>query len=135
MFYDFDFTIPAGTAQTSPATKRMKLAHGIIHTVRVFFPPGPRGEVSFQVFEGGHQVYPTNQGGVFNADNVYISSEDYYELTRAPYELVAKGWSPSATYDHTVRIQFGLLESKIALATLRIASGMEKFFKALGVKV
>lgn len=135
MFYDFSLTIPAGTAKDSPAERRMKLTHGIIHTFRLYFPPGPRGEVDVTVLEGGHQVYPTNRGGSFNADNLYISFDDYYELTRAPFELVARGWSPDADYSHTVRIEIGLLESRIALASIRMARGLEKFFRTLGIKV
>lgn len=135
MFYDFALTIPAGTAQASPAEQVMKLTHGVVHTVRLYFPPGPRGEVNVAIFESGHQVYPTNRGGVFNADNVYISFDDYYELFRAPYRLVAKGWAPDADYEHTVRIELGVIESKIALASLKVARGLEKFLKVIGIGV
>ena len=124
MFYDFAVTIPAGTTQASPKEERLKLSHGIIHTFRLYFPPGPRGEVNLAIFDALHQVWPTNSGGAFNADNVYISFDDYYELLNAPYELVAKGWSPSADYSHTIRVEIGLLESKVALAWLRIAKGL-----------
>ena len=135
MFYDFALTIPAGTAKSSPAVQRMKMTHGVIHDVRIYYPPGPRGEVDVAIFEGGHQVYPTNRGGSFNADNVYINFGDYYELFDAPYELTAKGWAPDADYDHTIRIEIGLIESKIALASLTVARGLERFFKAIGIKV
>ena len=135
MFYDFALTITAGKTEASPATQKMKLTHGVIHTVRIYFPPGPRGEVNVAIFEGGSQIYPTNRGGEFNADNLYINFDDFYELFRAPYELVAKGWSPDASYDHTVRIEVGILESRIALASLKLARGLERFLKALGIGV
>lgn len=135
MFYDFALTIPAGTTEANPATLDMKLTHGVIHTIRLNFPPGPRGEVNVDIYHGGHQLYPTNTGGEFNADNTYITFDDYYELDEAPYKLRARGWAPTADYNHTIRIEIGLLESKIALASLRVAKGLDKFFKALGIKV
>ena len=135
MFYDFALTIPAGTAEASPIRQGMDLTHGVIHSVRIIFPPGPRGEVSVQIYDGGHQLYPTNSGGVFNADNIAISFDDYYELLRGKYDLEARGWSPDADYQHVIRIQIGVLESRVALASLRVAKGLDKFFRAIGLKV
>lgn len=135
MFYDFAFTIPAGTLERSPATQRLKLTHGVIHTVRLFFPPGPKGLVSVVVNHGGHQLYPTNPQGQYNAEDVYIAFDDFYPLFAAPYELVARGWSPDAIYAHTITIEIGLLQSKFALAMLRVAAALERFLEFLGLGV
>jgi hypothetical protein len=135
MFYDFALTITAGTTEANPAEQEMKLTHGVIQTVRLFFPPGPRGEVNVAIYHQEHQLYPTNPGGAFNADNVYISFDDYFELFSPPYVLLARGWAPTASYNHTVRIEIGVIESKIALIGLRVAKALDKFFNILGVKV
>ena len=133
MFYDFEITIAAGTTQASPKEVEMKLTHGVIHAVRIDFPPGPRGEVYLAIFQGSIQRYPFNRGGYFRADNTYINFDEYLELKAEPYLLTAKGWSPSATYDHTLHIQIGVIESKIALASLKLATGLEKFLKLVGI--
>jgi hypothetical protein len=135
MFYDFTLTIPAGTPAEAPEELELQLSHGIVHTVRLDFPPGPRGEVSIIICDALHQVFPTNEGGVFNADNTYINFNDYYDLTRAPYLLTAKGWSPDADYDHTIHIEIGVLESKMAMAALRVAAALESFISFFSVKV
>lgn len=135
MFYDFVITIPASTAATSPTVLDMKLTHGVIHTVRIDFPPGPRGEVNLVIFKGGTQLYPFNLEGYFNTDNRYITFDDYQELFSAPYTLTAKGWSPDADYDHTLHIEIGLIESKVALASLKLARALEKFLKLVGIGV
>ena len=135
MFYDFELTVPAGTPAATPTEVKMQLTHGVVHTVRVDFPPGPRGEVYLAIFQGGVQRYPFNRGGYFRADNTYINFDDYLELTRAPYLLTAKGWAPTAAYDHTLHIEIGLVESRIALASLRLAAGLEKFLKLVGIGV
>ncbi len=135
MFYDFEIVIPAGTTQASPKEVEMKLTHGVIHAVRIDFPPGPRGEVYLAIFQGSIQRYPYNRGGYFRADNTYINFDEYLELKSEPYVLTAKGWSPGAAYDHTLHIQIGVIESKIALASLKLATGIEKFLKLVGIGV
>jgi hypothetical protein len=133
MFYDFEITIPAGTTQASPKEVELKLTHGVIHTVRIDFPPGPRGEVYLAIFQGSVQRYPYNRGGSFRADNTYVNFDDFLELNSEPYTLLARGWSPGAIYDHTLHIEIGLIESKIALASLKLATGIEKFLKLVGI--
>lgn len=135
MFYDFAFTITAGKTKAAPAEQVLKLTHGVIHTVRLDFPPGPRGEVNIALYHEGHQLYPTNPDGAFNADNTYINYDDFFELLTEPYSLKARGWAPTANYDHTVHIEIGVMESKLALAMLKLALGMEKFLKMVGIKV
>lgn len=135
MIYDFEVTVTAGTALATPKESRLKLTHGVIHQLNIDIPPGPRGELYFVILVGGSQLYPHNQGGYFRTDNRLIAFNEYFELTSAPYELTFKGWAPTAAYDHTVHIEVGLIESKIALASLRVAKGLEKFFTAIGLKV
>ncbi len=135
MFYDFTFTITKGKTKAAPEELELKLTHGVIHTVRMDFPPGPRGEVNMVLYHEEHQLYPTNPDGAFNADNTYINYEDYFELSTAPYTLKARGWAPAADYNHTVHIEVGIIESKIALASLRVAAGLEKFLKMVGIGV
>ena len=135
MFYDFAITVTAGKTEASPQEQTLKLTHGVIHTVRLDFPPGPRGEVNIALYHEEHQLYPTNLDGAFNADNTYINYDDFFELATAPYFLKARGWAPTANYDHTVHIEVGVMESKLALAMLKLALGMEKFLKMVGIKV
>lgn len=135
MFYDFAFTITKGTTKAAPEEAELHLTHGVIHTVRFDFPPGPRGEVDVVLYHEEHQLYPTNPDGSFNADNTYINYDDFFELTTEPYSLKARGWAPDADYDHTVHIEIGVMESKLAMAMIKLATGMEKFLKMVGIKV
>ncbi len=135
MFYDFAITILAGTTALAPKEETLKLTHGVIHTIRLDFPPGPRGEVNLALYHEEHQLYPTNPGGAFNADNTYVNFDDFFELSTAPYALKARGWSPTADYPHTIHIQVGVIESKIALASLKMAAMLEKFLKFWGMGV
>lgn len=135
MFYDFAITIPAGTLESSPEEIELKLVQGVIHTVRIDIPSGSRGEVHLIILRAEHQLYPTNLDGTFNTDNRYIEFPDVEELNAAPFSLIARGWSPDADYDHTYHIEIGLVESKFALASLKVAQSIEKFMKLLGIGV
>ena len=135
MFYDYSITIPAGTPESSPEEVELKLVHGVIHTVRIDIPTGSRGEVHLVIYRAEHQLYPTNPDGTFNTDGRYIEFPDIVELDAAPFSLIARGWSPDADYDHTYHIEIGIVESKFALASLKVAQGIEKFLKLIGIGV
>jgi hypothetical protein len=135
MFYDFAITIPAGTTESAPVEQELKLTHGVIHRVEVEFYPGPRRYVWIKIFHEEHQLYPTNPDGSFCTDGYTIAFDDYFELFTPPYSLLARGYSPNADYDHVVTVRIGVIESRIALATLRVAKALEKFLKVVGIKV
>lgn len=135
MFYNYVLTIPAGTTEEAPVKLEMTLAKGILQTVRLFFPPGPRGEVNVIIEGNSSQIYPSNEEGTFNADNLYINFDDYYEILQPPFRFTAKGWSPTADYEHTIRIQIGVIENRVAVVSIRLAKSFDKFFKLVGVRV
>lgn len=134
MFYDFEITIPAGTTKASPKEESFKLTKGVVHYVEVNFPAGCRGYVYLQLFDGEHQVWPTNRQGSFRGEGYTIPMNEYYKLYTSPYIIKAKGWSPDATYDHTLAVRIGSLKEE-ELEPLKEMPGMfSKFFKLLGVK-
>lgn len=135
MFYDFAITIPAGTSEDDPVEEELKLTHGVIHRVEVEFYPGPRRYVGLRIYHQEHQLYPTNPDGEFKTDGYTIAFDDFFELKTAPYALKARGYSPDADYSHVVTVRIGVVESKIALALLKMATGLEKFLKIVGIRM
>ena len=115
MFYDFSFTVPAGTTAALPHVEHVKLTHGIIHRVEVGFPDGCKGTVHVAIRHGLHQAFPTNPQGTFHSDSYNIAFNDHYPLTSKPYRLSLYGWSPGTTYPHDITIRIGLLPAKIIL--------------------
>lgn len=133
MFYDFAILVPAGTPADNPVEQTLKLTSGVVHRVEVEFPAGCRGEVSLVILLGGHQLFPTDPEGAFNAEGYTIPIDDYFPLDTPPYSLKAVAWSPDAVYSHTITVRVGILSEEL-LSPLTGMSGMlKKFLKFMGI--
>jgi hypothetical protein len=108
MLFDYDLTIPAGTTAAAPAVSSLKLTKGNITEIRVFFPPGCATLVHVVICDRLHQILPANPDGSLNYDDAIVVSHMGYELTDAPYELLAYGWAPDSMFDHTITLMFEL---------------------------
>ncbi|MBA7479976.1 hypothetical protein ES707_15420 [subsurface metagenome] len=135
MFYDFAIKIPKGTKEVAPVEQEFNLTHGIIHRVEVEFYPGPRRYVWVKIFHHEHQLWPTNLDGSFQTDAYTIAFDEYEELLEAPYNLLVRGYSPEADYDHVVTVRIGILESKTVILLLNALKGLMKLSKLMGIKV
>ena len=135
MYYDFSVTIPANTAKVAATKTVLKLTNGIIHRVEIQFPAGCAGLAHCQISQALHQRYPTNPQGDFSSDDFIIGIDDSLEFFAKPLELVATCWNTDDTYPHTLSIRIGLVESKAALLTIKVMTGMSKFLRLMGVKI
>jgi hypothetical protein len=108
MLFDYDLTIPAATAQASPASTIVKLTRGTLTRVDVLFPPGCASLVFVRVRDRLHQIVPANPEASLNWDGAIIRSDFELELVDSPYEIILEGWSPDAAYPHTVTFHFHL---------------------------
>lgn len=133
MYYDFSLTIPANTAAAAPTEQQVKLTHGIIHRVEIGFPAGCAGLVHLQIYEGGHQVWPTNKDGSFNTDNYTIPINDFYELFRRPHTLTLSGWNLDDTYGHTLEVRFGILPARVLLPEETFIAAFKKLLARLRI--
>ena len=48
--------------ETLPKRTVLKVSRGLVYKVEVDFPPGPTGLLKVQIFDGGHQVWPSTPG-------------------------------------------------------------------------
>lgn len=133
MWYEKSLTIPHGTAEKSLVSATIPVVKGVIHRVEVQFFPGPAREVSVIILHGEHQIFPTHPGSAFCSDAYTIAFDDYLELTAEPFELHIRGWAPSATYDHVVRVGIGLLDNQPMLFMLKVLRGLHKFLQLMRV--
>lgn len=108
MRFVYQLTIPAGTAKVSPAVSTVKLGKGSINRIEVGFPPGPATLVSVAIKDRIYQIAPANPDGGFAWDDHTYEFNTNYPLTDPPYELLLVGWSPDATFEHTVTFHFDL---------------------------
>jgi len=111
----FDFTIkttksPAYSAD-APLETELQLKPGIIHKLDVRFRSGCASLVSLKILQGIYQIWPSNPLGMFVSDNEVISFREFFNMFDSPYKLHALTWNDDDTYDHSINLRFGILES------------------------
>lgn len=133
MFYDFAVIVPANTLESAPVEQVLKLTHGIIHRVEVQFPIGTQALTHCKIYEGGHQLYPTNPEGNFASDGYVIPIDDYFELSTGSYSLKVKAWNDDDTYAHTLTFRVGILPQEVISPFFGIGGMLRKFLRLVGI--
>lgn len=126
MIYTYDLVVPANTLESAPVSQVMHLTAGVVHKLEVFFAAGCHHMVKVVIRDGLHQVWPTNPDAQLKANDHTISYPVWYDLAEAPYELVAYGWSPDTTYDHTITIRLGIDRREVLLPGERSAGILDR---------
>lgn len=102
MLFTGEITIPAGTALNSPAETSIKLTKGLIVQLDAYFPPGNFCEAYITFHRARHQIFPLNPDGYLKGNAVMLTGPVFHYIKDQPTEIIVKGYSPSAEYDHTV---------------------------------
>lgn len=108
MMFETDIEVLTDHTVDNIQSTVIKLTHGVIHQLGVYFPPGCANTVKAQIKRGLYQIFPTNPDGQMKGDAVNIQGKEFYALIKAPYQIEVYTWNVEATYDHmiTVRIWF-----------------------------
>ena len=100
--YTFQCTIPAGTPVSSPATFSLAIPSGSSVSVAVRIPPGPRGEVGWQLYYGGSLAFPYQAGTWLVADDADVTINPPDDMTSGAWRLRAYN---TGVYPHTLYIE------------------------------
>ncbi len=102
LVYEFTPTTPAGTPEASPYSDDLTLPSYEVQLIRWRVPPGPQGNLGWQLWYANAIVFPQNQTWLV-ADNEYAT----WELDELP---TAGHWQfrgyNTGDYDHTVFLTF-----------------------------
>lgn len=99
----FDVTVPAGTLKTAPQVTALAMPARVVREIEVIIPPGPRGNVGFQIGLANRQLLPYTAGS-------FIVSDD--ETIRWPLEEMPSSgaWQVIAyntgQFPHTLEFRF-----------------------------
>jgi hypothetical protein len=102
LVYQFAPTTPAGTPSSSPYSTTLTIPQYEVQLIRWRVPPGPQGNLGWQLLYSGAIVFPQN-GLWIVADNEYAT----WELDELPTggDWQFRGYN-TGTYDHTVYLTF-----------------------------
>ena len=134
MFFAWDITVTAGTAEATPKTQILKLTKGVITRLDVKFPAGCHSLVKVRLLRSEFQLVPLSRGEWVTGDGESVQTEPYYELTEAPSELKFQGCSPSTVYPHVITVRVSIIPAEVAApwATLRDFVAILKRVMGLG---
>jgi len=116
MIYTKYISTPIITYATNPLQTVLKVTRGLIYKIEIDFPPGPSGLLKVQIFDGGHQVWPSTPGEFFISDNYCISYDDILLKLVAPFQYDIYTWNSDDTYSHGVDIRIGMVSTDLYMA-------------------
>lgn len=111
MDFWFEKETPANTAKEDALKTVLKVTSGEIRQVWFYHPPGCAGLAYATIWEGGHQLYPTNPEAAYHGDGQPMSFPDNYKLP-AEAQLKLKTWNVDDTYPHTVYVRLTVIRVK-----------------------
>ena len=113
MFYAFSYTPVITDTEAAPHEMTLQMTAGVVHQVDVLFQSGCNHQIFVRIFEGGHQLWPTNRGEKMRGDGTVISFREFLELFPGKTSLVAKIWTTLTTDFKEVILQIGVLDKAI----------------------
>jgi hypothetical protein len=113
MFYVYSHTPTAALTEDTATEIDLNLCAGIIHQVDVVFQDGCNHETFVQIFQAGHQIWPTNRREKLRGNATVVSFREFYELAPGHSLLTAHIWSTLSSDWKEVLIQIGVLPKRI----------------------
>jgi len=116
MDYSYAVSTPKSTAKADAVKTELELSVGTISRVFMQHPEGCQGLAYASIWEGGHQLWPTNPDETYHGNDVPFDFPEEYEL-KGPAKLTLKTWNLDDTYAHLVFVRVTILRGRIDAAT------------------
>ena len=107
-------TITHGTPKATPMTVNIAIDPGVVDIIRWRVPPGPRGNLGWQLAMGGVNVIPETAGTWIIADNEYDSIAVANLPDSGAWQVI--GYN-TGTNDHTIYLDFHITPTAVAAQT------------------
>jgi hypothetical protein len=102
LLYTLECTIPAGTPVADPAVFDLPVDNRQVAKIIVRVPPGPHGEVGFQIWYGSGLAFPYTQASWVVADNTSIEIQPDVEMTSGNWQFKAYN---TGDYSHSLYVE------------------------------
>lgn len=133
MLFTKSFIVTTDHVEAAPLEDILKIAHGIITFVYVWFPPGCHGLVFCKLKHHEHTIFPSNEDMFLTGSGFPIEWNEYYESYQPPYELKFVGWSYETIYSHVITVGVVILPRK-AIIALAVVDAIKGLFGMLSPK-
>jgi len=129
-FFSYTVKVPKNTPKSAPVEQELPLTPGIVHRVRIRFPPGSKGKLHLKIMHGAHQFAPTNRDGDFIGNDEWIEWKEWYELVEHDTLMRAVAWNESTKHPHSVIVQLAVLPAEI-LNPMLTGAKRQRFWQRL----
>lgn len=126
-------TIPAGTTDLDCEQQLLAVVPGEVILLRLFVPPGPRGEVRLWFKHQQSQLAPAPPGTWNNLDDDIIEYPLRYPVGPGECEFHLCGSSPNALFSHAIEFELLVDTTPAASDTQTGLSLTNKLLGALGL--
>ena len=113
MFYVFTHTVTTGDIVTAKQRLDLDLTTGVIHQVDILFQDGCEHLVNVQILQGGHQLWPSNQGATIKGNATVVSFREFLVLRPGNTDLHALIWADGVITGVDAVIQIGMLPKRV----------------------
>ena len=98
-------TIPAGTPSSAPASQALITAPGVAKFLRLYVPPGPRGEVALYLQHLERRIAPVPPATWDNLDDDVVEYPLDLPLPFGETRFTLCGYSPTASFQHIISFE------------------------------
>ncbi len=116
MIYTADITTAANTSKVDALRTRLTVTKGLVYQVEFDAPFGSAGLLHCQVFDGGHQLWPSSLDASFNSPGFVISFADTYLKKVAPFRFDIMTWNLDDSLEHFMQVRIGLVSEAAFIA-------------------
>ena len=99
----FAVIIPAGTTKAAALAFNLAMPARVVEEVEIVVPPGPRGEVGFQLGSSGSQIIPSTPGQFVVTDDEIIHWPLEGQIDSGAWQMIAYN---TGTFNHTIEVRF-----------------------------
>lgn len=131
MIYQTTITTVKGPAAFTLKQSTLKVTKGLVYKVEIAFPPGCAGLLKVKIFDGGHQVWPSNNNESFSTDGHIISFDDTLLKLAAPFQYTIHTVNEDTIYDHSVTIRIGMVSEEMYIARFLPYMAYEQMLEVL----
>lgn len=131
MIYQTTITTVKGPAAFTLKQSTLKVTKGLVYKVEIAFPPGCANLLKVRIFDGGHQMWPSNNDESFHTDGFVISFDDTLLKLAAPFQYNIHTVNEDTVYDHSVTIRIGMVSEEMYIARFLPSMAYEQMLEVL----
>ena len=134
MIYQATITTLKGPLGFTHLQSTLKVTKGLVYKVEIAFPPGCANLLKVRIFDGGHQMWPSNTNESFHTDGFVISFDDTLLKLAAPFQYTIHTVNEDTIYDHSVTIRIGMVSEELYIARFLPSMAYQQMLEVLRVE-